>query len=94
MDRNRFFGGNPLGVIVRLVVISIIVGIAMSALDIRPETLIYHVRMLIHRISSMGFEVFDSALGYLVLGALVVVPIWLVVRLLGLLGGRDERRDR
>ena len=36
MDKNRLFGGNPLGVLVRLVVLSIIVGVVMSALNIRP----------------------------------------------------------
>jgi len=93
VDRNRFLGGNPIGVIVRLVVLSIIVGIVMSALEIRPETLLYHVQMLIHRISMLGFGVFESIFAYLVLGAVVVVPIWLIARLLGFLGGRSERRD-
>ena len=94
MDRNRLLGGNPIGVIVRLVVLSIIVGIVMSALDIRPETLLYHVQMLIHRISMLGFGVFEGIFGYFILGAVVVVPIWLIARLLGLLGGRSgDRRD-
>jgi hypothetical protein len=93
VDRNRFFGGNPVGVIVRLVVLSIIVGIVMSALDIRPETLLYHVQMMIHRISMLGFGVFESAFAYFILGAVVVVPIWVIARLLGLIGGRSERRD-
>jgi len=93
VDRNRLFGGNPVGVILRLVVLSIIVGIVMSALDIRPETLLYHVQMLIHRISMLGFGIFEGAFAYFVLGAVVVVPIWLIARLLGLIGGRSERRD-
>ncbi len=32
MDLERFLGGNPLGIVIRLVLISIVVGIAMSAL--------------------------------------------------------------
>ena len=93
MDTNRLFGGNPLGVIVRLVVLSIVVGIVMSALDIRPENIIYHVRLLIERISRLGFGIFETAIGYFLLGAAVVIPIWLVVRLLGALGGRSDRRN-
>jgi hypothetical protein len=93
VDRYRLFGGNPIGVILRLVVISIIVGIVMSALDIRPEALLYHVQMLIHRISMLGFGVFESVFGYFLLGAVIVVPIWLIARLFGLMGGRSERRD-
>lgn len=93
VDTNRLFGGNPLGVIVRLVVLSIVVGIVMSALDIRPENIIYHVRLLIERISRLGFGIFETAIGYFLLGAAVVIPIWLVVRLLGALGGRSDRRN-
>ncbi len=91
MDRNRLFGGNPIGVLLRLVLLSIIVGIVMSALDIRPENLVYHLRLLIHRISDLGFGVFEGAFGYFMLGAVVVIPIWVVLRLLGLLGGRNDR---
>jgi hypothetical protein len=85
VDGNRLFGGNPIGVIARLVVISIIVGIVMSALNIRPESLIYHARMLFHRISDMGVGLLESAFAYFLLGAVVVIPIWLVVRLVGAL---------
>ena len=92
MDRNRLFGGNPLGVLVRLIVLSIIVGIVMSALNIRPENLFYHVQRLIRRISEMGLGIFESAFTYFLLGAAVVIPIWLVARLLGVLGG--NRRDK
>jgi hypothetical protein len=91
LDRNGLFGGNPIGVIVRLVVLSIIVGIVMSALDIRPENILYHVRMLIHRISALGFGVFEGIFGYFMLGVVVVLPVWIIARLLGVLGGR--RRD-
>lgn len=93
MDRNRIFGGNPIGVIVRLVLLSIIVGIVMSALNIRPETIVYHVRLLIDRISQLGFGIFESAFGYFVLGAAVVIPIWLIARLLGAARGSGDRRD-
>ena len=56
MDRNTFFGGNPVAVIVRLVVLSIIVGIVLSALNIRPDEIIYHIQRLIQRISDLGFD--------------------------------------
>ena len=67
--------------------------IVMSALNIRPENILYHVRLLIQRISELGFGVFEGALGYFLLGAAVVVPVWLIARLLGALGGRSERRE-
>lgn len=87
MDRNRLFGGNPLGVLVRLVVVSIIVGIVMSALNIRPQNIVHHFRILLDRISALGFGIFEGAFGYFALGAVVVIPIWLVIRLLSAFGG-------
>lgn len=90
MDRERIFGGNPLAVLLRLAVISVVVGVVLSALDIRPQNLIDHVRLLGNRVWSMGFGAVEAVLGYLVLGAAVVVPIWLVMRLVA--AGR--RRDR
>jgi len=93
LDRNGLFGGSPIGVIVRLIVLSIIVGIVMSALDIRPENIIYHVQMLIHRISMLGFGIFEGVFGYFLLGAVVVIPVWIIARILGALGGGGGRRD-
>jgi len=84
MDRKHLFGGNPVAVIVRLVVLSIIVGVVLSALNIRPDELLYHARRLLQRIYDLGFGVFETAFGYFLLGAVVVIPIWLIARLLGL----------
>lgn len=83
MDKERLFGGNPMGVIVRLIVLSVVVGIVFSALGIRPENLVWHVRLLLRRIYDLGFGAIGSLIDYFLLGALVVVPIWLVMRLLG-----------
>ena len=90
MDLARIFGGNPLAVILRLVVISVIVGVALSALDIRPQNLVDHVRLLAQRLWAMGFGLVEGLFGYLLVGAVVVVPIWLVVRLVAGLGRRDH----
>jgi hypothetical protein len=81
MDRDQLFGGNPLGVLVRLIILSIVVGIVMSALDITPANLIYKLQLLIERISALGFGAVQSALGYFLIGAVIVVPIWLISRL-------------
>lgn len=93
MDRERLFGGNPMAVIVRLVVLSIVVGIVLSALDITPANLFDRARLLIQRISTLGFDAVRGALQYFLIGAVIVVPIWLVVRLLSV-GGRGDRGPR
>jgi hypothetical protein len=89
MDANQFLGGNPLAVVIRLVLLSVVAGIVLSALGITPDNLFYSLEVLARRISDMGFGVVRWALGYLILGAMVVVPIWFLARLFGLLGRRD-----
>lgn len=93
MDRNQIFGGNPIAVIIRLVVLSVIVGVVLSALNIRPDQLLDHIRRLIQRIYDLGFGVFETAFGYFLIGAVVVIPIWLIARLLGAFKqNQDDRR--
>ena len=91
MDRERLFGGNPLGVIIRLAVLSIVVGIVLSALDIHPANIVERLGLLIRRIYDMGFGLFQNAFGYLILGAVVVVPIWLLTRVFSAARNRDPR---
>ena len=88
----RFLGGSPLMVLVRLALISIVVGIVMSALGISPQNLIYRLRGLIQTIYDLGFGSIEWLLQYLMLGALVVVPIWLISRLFS--AGRQKKDDR
>lgn len=83
MDIERFLGGNPLGVVIRLVVISIVVGIVMSALGLTPGELFRRIDFLLQRIYDMGFRWVESLLGYFLIGAVIVVPVWLIARLLG-----------
>jgi len=93
MDRDQLFGGNPVGVLVRLVIVSIVVGIVLKALNIDPANLFYHIDMLARRIYNLGFDAFEWLLRYFLVGAVVVFPIWIIARLLGLLGKRsDDRR--
>jgi hypothetical protein len=80
MDRDTFLGGSPLGVVIRLALLSIVVGVVLSALGITPDNFFYQIRLLLQRIYDLGFGAFETMLGYLVLGAMVVIPIWLVVR--------------
>jgi hypothetical protein len=93
MDRDRLFGGNPIGVIVRLVLLSVVVGIVLSALGISPRNLVYHLDLMFRRIYDLGFGAVEWAFQYFLIGAVIVFPIWFVARLLGLLGRRrsDDR---
>jgi hypothetical protein len=77
----RFFGGPPLAVIGRLILLSILVGVILAAIGLDPWNIIESVRTLIVRIWTMGFDVVRWLWRYFLLGAVIVVPIWLLVRL-------------
>ena len=83
----RFLGDTPLRVFIRLVVLSFVVGLVLSALDIDPVEILWWIELLAERAWSMGFAFFGNALEYLIIGALIVVPIFLLMRLLKLGGG-------
>ncbi|WP_321342422.1 DUF6460 domain-containing protein [Breoghania sp.] len=85
---NRFLGGSPGQVILRLAVISFVVGIIMSSIDLRPMDLIYWVEDVVRGIWNMGFDAIRRFGTYFLLGAVVVVPIWLIGRLMKI--GRGE----
>lgn len=94
MDRDTIFGGNPFGVVIRLVLISIVVGIILSALGITPQDLFYRLDILVRRLYDLGFGVFENILGYLALGAIVVIPIWVFARVFGFISGSGKsKRD-
>jgi hypothetical protein len=84
----RFFGGPPLSVIFRLVLLSILIGVILEVLGLDPWNVIDSLRSLIRRIWDMGFDAVRWLWRYLLLGAALVVPIWLVMRLMGIARGR------
>ena len=91
MDRQQFFGNSVARTLVRLVLLSIVVGIVFSVLGITPFNLIDRMEQLVRRILDLGLDAFRSAFGYFLLGAVVVIPIWIVMRLLKV-GRPGDRR--
>ena len=81
MSRN-FFGGSPATVLMRLVVLSLILGVSLSALNISPLNIVNELYRLFLRIYSLGFESIEWLFGYFLLGAVIVFPVWLIVRLM------------
>ncbi len=81
----QIFGGSPLGVMIRLIVISIIVGVVMAALGLRPEDLFDVVRNFVHWLYDLGFDSIEKIFRYFLVGAVIVFPIWIIYRLLKLL---------
>jgi Domain of unknown function (DUF6460) len=78
---HRFLGGPPLAVAGRLVMLSILVGVILAAIGLDPWNILESVRALIIHIWTMGFDIVRWLWRYFLLGAVIVVPIWLLVRL-------------
>ena len=79
---HRFFGGSPLGVLVRLILLSILVGVVLAALGFDPQNLIPSIQRMILRVWNMGWDAVNWAWRYFLLGAILVVPIWFIVRVI------------
>jgi hypothetical protein len=77
----RLLGGPPVAVLGRLVLLSILVGLILAAIGLDPWNIIESVRALIVRLWTMGFDVVRWLWRYFLLGAVIVVPIWILVRL-------------
>ena len=89
---HRILGGEPLSVIFRLIVLSIVVGIVLALLGLSPFELLDSLRIAILRIYNMGFDAFGWLFRYFLLGAVVVVPLWLLNRFWHLLTRGSDRR--
>ena len=78
---NRFLGGSPLTVAFRLILLSILVGVVLAAIGFDPWNIVHSIRLLFQRIWDLGFDAINGLWRYFLLGAVLVVPIWLLVRL-------------
>jgi hypothetical protein len=78
----RFIGGSPLAVAVRLVLLSVLVGVILAALGLDPRDILHSIEDLITHVWNMGFDAVRWMWRYFVLGAVLVVPIWFITRLL------------
>ncbi|MBK9083108.1 MAG: hypothetical protein IPL88_14015 [Rhizobiales bacterium] len=84
----RFIGGSPVAVFVRLAFVSLVVGALLVWLDIRPFDILRGVERFIARLWDLGFDAVREIASYMAMGAVVVVPIWLLMRIFG---GRSAR---
>jgi len=79
----RFLGGSPLSVAFRLVLLSILVGVVLASIGFDPWNIVRSIRLLIERIWDLGFDAVNWLWRYFLLGAVVVIPVWLLTRIFG-----------
>lgn len=77
----RFLGGSPAGVFLRLLFLSVLVGAFMSMLGLTPGRLFWHVYDSARALIDVGLASLHDFGGWILAGAIVVVPLWLIARL-------------
>lgn len=77
----RFLGGSPGGVAVRLLLGSLAVGFAMSLFGLGVGDIIRGTVSLFREALRDGLGAMGDLGGYILTGAALVIPVWLLVRL-------------
>ena len=85
---SRFLGGSPLAVLFRLVMLSVLVGIVLAAIGFDPWNIVISIRRLFQWIYDLGFDAVNGLWRYFLLGAVIVIPIWLISRMFNAPRGR------
>ncbi|PZU83737.1 MAG: hypothetical protein DI528_16320 [Shinella sp.] len=80
---NRFLGDTPGRTLVKLLVVSLIVGFIMTVFGIYPLDIVDGIRNFFLELWYRGFSALGRVGDYLLLGATVVIPIFIVLRLFG-----------
>lgn len=77
----RFFGGHPVNVLIKLAFVSLLVGFSMSVFGVNVEGVVRGAIDLVREALRDGAGLFRNIGGYILTGAAIVVPVWLVLRL-------------
>ena len=79
----RFLGGSPLAVAFRLILLSILVGVVLAAIGFDPWNILTSIRRMFDWIYNLGFDAVSWLWRYFLLGAVIVIPVWLLSRMFG-----------
>ena len=80
---SRFLGGSPLSVAFRLVLLSVLVGVVLAAIGFDPWNILKSIQLLFQRLWDLGFDAINWLWRYFLLGAVIVIPVWLLTRMFG-----------
>jgi hypothetical protein len=79
---NGFLGDTPIRVIIKLLILSVAVGFLMSIFGLYPDDILFAARDFVVDLWNTGFKTLGRLGDYLLLGAVIVVPLFVVIRLL------------
>lgn len=78
----QVLGGSASSVLLRLALLSLLVGVVLAAFGMTPWGFFHWLRFWIEELLGSGMDAVRNLFGYILSGAIIVVPIWLVMRLL------------
>jgi hypothetical protein len=78
----RFLGDRPGSIVVKLIFVSLIVGALMALLGLSPRAIVDSAYRLVRSVWAMGFDAIHEVTGWLIAGAMIVIPVWFIARLL------------
>jgi hypothetical protein len=76
------------GIILRLLILSFVVGFVLNVLDLDPGSLLRGIGGTVEGLFATVVDALRWAVPHILIGAIVVVPIWLVLYLLRYARGR------
>ena len=79
---NGFLGDTPVRVIIKLLILSVAVGFLMSIFGLYPGDILFAARDFIRDLWNTGFKTLGRLGEYLLFGAAIVVPAFILIRLL------------
>jgi hypothetical protein len=79
---NRMLGDTPGRTIIKLVIISVVVGFVMSMMGFSPWDLVRFIQRGLRDLWNSGFAALGRVGDYLLVGAMIVVPVFIILRIL------------
>lgn len=78
----RFLGDSPGRGAIKLIVVSFVVGIVLTAMNWTPLDFLYRIWDMLVSLWNMGFEAIERFFNYFLMGAIIVIPAFVLLRIL------------
>mgnify|MGYP000214897312 CR=1 FL=1 len=78
--------GSVLGTVIKLIIVSVIVGLVISMFGVTPDNVFDFLAGALQSSFNLAIDSLHWAFKYLIIGAAVVIPIWIVVFLIRIAG--------
>jgi hypothetical protein len=84
LQAQQILGGSLSSVVIRLIFLSLVVGVVLSVLGFSPTDIVDSLTRLVRGIYDMGFGAVERVFRYVLLGAAIVIPVWIIIRVVSL----------